>query len=280
MKTAKDCPYGQVALVTGGSSGIGAAISEDLFRRGFHVYATSRRGDRSERRNDAGGLLKMIPLDVDDDASVAQAVGHVLSEEGRIGVLVCNAGFGIAGSVEDTSVAEAKAQVETNFFGTYRAVHAVLPSMRKEGKGLVVAVGSVAGFISIPFQGLYSCSKAATDMLMQAVASESKPFGIRCTLVQPGDTKTGFTASRVNAKAAEAADSAYHERFLASVARMAKDEQNGASPASVAAPVVRQVFRRNPAPKVTPGLMYKLIGFAFRLVPFRTARFLVGILYG
>jgi len=280
MKMAKDCPYGQVALVTGGSSGIGEAIAEDLSERGFRVYATSRRGDWSTRSSAAGGFVRMVPLDVDDDESVEAAVGYVLAEEGRIGVLVCNAGFGVAGSVEDTSIEEAKAQVETNFFGTYRAVHAVLPSMRKEGKGLVMAVGSVAGFISIPFQGLYSSSKAATDMLIQAVASEAKPFGIRCVLVQPGDTKTGFTASRVNARAAESPDSAYSKRFLASVERMAKDEQNGASSASVAAPAVRQVFRRNPAPKVTPGLMYKLIGFAFRLVPFRAARFLVGILYG
>ncbi len=280
MKMAKDCPYGEVALVTGGSSGIGAAFAEGLMERGFRVYATTRKGDGSVRRSPSGGFVRMIPLDVDDDASVARAVGLVLAEEGRIGVLVCNAGFGIAGSVEDTSVAEAKAQMETNFFGTYRVVDAVLPAMRKEGKGLVMAVGSVAGFISIPFQALYSCSKAATDMLLQAVASESRKFGIRCVLVQPGDTKTGFTASRVNTKGAESPESAYRERFLASVARMARDEQNGASPASVAAPAIRRVFRRNPAPKVTPGLMYKLIGFAFRLVPFRTARFLVGILYG
>jgi short-subunit dehydrogenase len=280
MKKAKDCPYGEVALVTGGSSGIGAAIVEGLVQRGFRVYATSRKGDGSLRQSETGGFVRMMPMDVDDDASVAAAVATVLAVEGRIGVLICNAGFGIAGAVEDTSIDEAKAQMETNFFGTFRAVKAVLPSMRKERRGLVVVVGSVAGFVSLPFQSLYSCSKAASDALLQAVATETKPFGIRCVLVQPGDTNTGFTAARVVCREAAALGSAYTARFQASVARMAKDEANGAAPSSVAVPVLRQVFRRNPAMKVTPGLMYKLIGFAFRIIPFRTARWLVGILYG
>jgi NAD(P)-dependent dehydrogenase (short-subunit alcohol dehydrogenase family) len=280
LKRVKDCPYGEVALVTGGSSGIGAAIAEGLLERGFRVYATSRRGDGSVRTGAAGGFLKMIAMDVDDDASVARAVASVLAEEGRIGVLVCNAGFGIAGAVEDTSIDEAKAQMETNFFGTFRAVRAVLPSMRREGRGLVVAVGSVAGYISLPFQALYSSSKAASDALLQAVASEMGPYGVRCVMVQPGDTNTGFTDARIVCRSAASPESPYQARFLASVSRMEKDERGGALPAKVAAPVLRQVFRRNPAPKVTPGLMYKLIGFGFRFVPFRTARYLVGLLYG
>ena len=280
MKNVKDCPFGNVALVTGGSSGIGAAIAEGLLQRGFHVYATSRRGDGGVRADASGGFLRMLAMDVDDDRSVELAVETVLKAEGRIGVVVCNAGFGIAGSVEDTAIDEAKAQMETNFFGTFRVVHAVLPAMRREGRGLVVAVGSVAGFISLPFQAMYSCSKAATDALIQAVASETGPFGVRCVLVQPGDTKTGFTSARVVCRAAGSDGSAYSSRFRASVARMAKDEANGAPPSTVAETVIRQVFRRKPPQKVTPGLMYKLIGFAFRLVPFRTARYLVGLLYG
>lgn len=280
MKTAKDCPYGEVALVTGGSSGIGAAIADGLADRGFRVYATSRRADGSVRKTAKGADVVMVPMDVDDEESVDACVRGVLAKEGRIGVLVCNAGYGIAGAVEDTTVAEAKAQMETNFFGTYRAVRVVLPSMREAGRGLIVGVGSVAGFISLPFQSLYSCSKAAADALLLAVASEMKPFGVRCTLVQPGDTRTGFTSARVVTEEAAAETSAYRKRFLASVSRMEKDEQGGAHPASVAKPVIRQVFRRNPSPKVTPGLMYKLIGFAFRLVPVRTARFLVDVLYG
>ncbi len=280
MKTAKHCPYGDVVLVTGGSSGIGAAIADGLADRGFRVYATSRRADGSVRETARGGKVTMLAMDVDDDASVAACVQDVLGREGRIGVLVCSAGFGIAGSVEDTAIDEAKAQMETNFFGTFRAVRAVLPSMREAGKGLVLAVGSVAGFVALPFQAMYSCSKAAADALLQAVASEAKPFGVRCVLVQPGDTNTGFTAARVVCRAASSEGSPYRGRFLASVSRMEKDERGGATPAAIAAPAIRQAFRRNPPPKVTPGLMYKLIGLAFRIVPFRTARFLVDILYG
>ncbi|MCX7772058.1 MAG: SDR family NAD(P)-dependent oxidoreductase, partial [Clostridia bacterium] len=165
----------KVVLITGASSGIGKAAAELLMKKGFHVYGTSRKAegrfDEGHTFSNAasGGFIDMIPLDVNNDASVEVAVKTVLAKEGKLDILVSNAGTGIAGSIEDTSMDEARTQIETNFFGTLRVIKEVLPFMRQQGFGKIIAISSVAGVISIPYQAHYSASKFAMEGLIEAL---------------------------------------------------------------------------------------------------------------
>lgn len=273
----------QVVLLTGASSGIGRATARWLMKRGFHVYGTSRKasgiGDgQPDERDASGGFIKMIPLDVTSQESAQSAVKAVLEREGRIDVLINNAGMGIAGSIEDTSMEEAKKQFETNFFGVLRMIRLVLPTMRKQGYGKIIVVSSVAGVISIPYQSMYSASKYALEALIEALRHEVAPFGIKACLVEPGDTRTGFTSSRIIAEAA-GKDSPYDSRFRRSLSRMEHDEQNGASPDDVARVICRMILKKKLPIRKTVGFGYKAILFLKRLLPSALVEKLVGKLY-
>jgi len=273
---------GLVVLVTGASSGIGRATAELLMAKGHRVYGTSRKAAFSEKHDAedkaSGGFLDMIPLDVTSDASCEEAVRWILQKEGRIDALVSNAGNGLAGAIEDTSVSEAKWQFETNFFGSYRIIAALLPVMRKQGNGRIVVISSVAGAISIPFQGLYSASKFALEGLVEALRLEIAPFGIKASLVLPGDTKTGFTSCRVTSERSKA-DGPYKESFTRSLARMERDEQNGAEPMAVAKVIISLLMRKNPPIRRTVGFGYKAILFLRKLLPAWLVERFVKMLY-
>jgi NAD(P)-dependent dehydrogenase (short-subunit alcohol dehydrogenase family) len=178
-------------LVTGASSGIGAAAASELAARGFRVFGTHRRV-----RAGADPKVAWIAMDVCDDASVEAGVAGVLEAAGRIDALVCCAGFGIFGSVEEVSLADAKRQLDTNFFGVLRVLRAVLPGLRESatagGDARVVLVGSLAGRAPIPFQAHYSASKAAVEALSLALRNEVRSFGVKVSLVEPGDIDTPF----------------------------------------------------------------------------------------
>ncbi len=269
----------KIVLLTGGSAGLGKATAELLMKRGYTVYSGSRRA--SERRSDAKSHGEIIPLqmDVTDASSVESAVNRIMEECGRIDVLICNAGNGIAGSVEDTSEAEARFQMETNFFGTVNTLHAVLPIMRKQKQGKIITTSSVAGFIPIPYQGYYSASKAAVKILTQTLAIEMKQFGVQCCCVLPGDAKTEFTASRKYTAAAISSESAYTDRMKKAVETMAHDEQNGMDPAEISCAILKQIEKKKMSIIVVPGLSYKLISFIARIVPNRFLLFVVDKLY-
>lgn len=273
---------GLVVLVTGASSGIGRATAELLMARGHRVYGTSRRAAFSEKHEaqDAasGGFLFMIPLDVTSDASCQEAIKWILQREGCIDALVSNAGNGIAGAIEDTSVSEAKWQFETNFFGSYRMIAALIPVMRKQGNGRIVVVSSVAGAISIPFQGLYSASKFALEGLVEALRLEVAPFGIKASLVLPGDTKTGFTSCRVVSEGSKA-EGPYKESFTRSLSRMERDEQNGAEPIAVARVICSLLTKKNPPIRRTVGFGYKAILFLKKVLPAWLVERFVKMLY-
>ena len=179
----------QVVLLTGASQGIGAATARRHAARGLEVYGTSR---RPERLPESAPPIHWIGMDVRDDASVQQGVSDALQRAGRLDGLVCNAGFGIFGSVEEVSLADAQSQFETNFFGVLRCVRAAVPHLRKQGSGRVVLVGSLAGRAPIPFQSHYSASKAAIDSLAQSLHNELHGSGVHVSLVEPGDIHTGF----------------------------------------------------------------------------------------
>jgi NAD(P)-dependent dehydrogenase (short-subunit alcohol dehydrogenase family) len=227
----------KVVLVTGASSGLGKAIAEELARKGHKVYGTSR--------NPSPGIengVLMVPLDVTDDSSVAKCVTEVATAEGRIDVLVNVAGFGLSGSVEDTTVDEAHQQLETNFFGVVRMTREVLPVMRSQDRGRIITISSMAGFIGLPYQPYYSASKFAVEGLNEALRLELIGSGIDTCTVGPGDFKTGFTAARVYAKAARSP--LHAQRMTKVVDTYERDETNGADPQVVADLVSKLVDKR------------------------------------
>jgi NAD(P)-dependent dehydrogenase (short-subunit alcohol dehydrogenase family) len=233
-------------LITGASSGIGKACAEYLFMRRCRVYGTSRRTPHVEPRStppEAVPLFQTIPLDITSDESVEKAVSLVLESEGRIDAVVNNAGFGLAGAVESTSIAEAREQFETNFFGTMRVCRAVLPAMRRQGHGHILNVSSVAGQIGIPFQGIYSATKFAVEGLTEALRLEVAPFGIRVVLIEPGDFHTGFTANRrrtVGGDAAVYAQRRHHDAVPWGALRRRPPHRDG-RPRAEAVPAVAPV---------------------------------------
>lgn len=271
----------KTVIITGASAGIGKATAEYLMKKGFHVYGTSRKvtGNINTAEDvQSGGFIRMINMDVTSEDSVKTAVENIMSEEGRIDILISNAGMGIAGSVEDVSLSEAALQFDVNFFGTLRLIKAVLPYMREQGYGKIIAISSVAGVISIPYQAHYSSSKFAVEGLIEALRHEVAPYGIKACLVEPGDTRTDFTKSRIIAKNANES-SPYYTRFKKSLSRMEKDEQNGASPCDVAKVIYKMIKKKNPPVRAAVGFQYKMVLFLKRLLPSRIQEKVIGIMY-
>lgn len=182
---------GSVALVTGASSGIGEATAQRLAAAGFKVYGTSRKGGTQDGRS-----FTMLPLDVTSDESVEAAINHVMRLEGRIDVLVNNAGFGVApGGAEESSIEQAKAIFDTNFFGLLRMTRAVVPHMRRQGSGRIINIGSVLGFLPMPYGALYAATKHAVEGYSESLDHELRTRGIRVSVIEPAYTKTQFDAN-------------------------------------------------------------------------------------
>ena len=262
MTTGQPSGPGRVALVTGASAGIGRACADRLAAAGWAVTGASRRGT---------GAAKWpgVVMNVDDDAAVRAGVADLVERHGRIDALVAAAGWGVAGAVEHTSIDEAKAQFETNFWGCVRVAQAVLPVMREQGGGRIVLLSSIGGAIGIPFQAFYSASKFALEGFAEAVAYEVAPFGVHVTLVQPGNIRTDFTASRQMASAS-ADDPVYSTALAKAVGVMERDEINGAPADSVADVVYRVLQARRPPRRVSVGKAGERAGLlAKRLLPFR-----------
>ena len=180
-----------VALVTGASSGIGEATAERLASAGYKVYGTSRRGAQSGQRS-----FQMLPLDVTRDESVDAAVTEIIRLEGRIDLLVNNAGFGVApAGAEESSIEQAKVIFETNFFGIVRMTRAVVPHMRRQGNGRIINIGSVLGFLPMPYGALYSATKHAIEGYSESLDHELRTRGIRVSVIEPAYTKTQFDAN-------------------------------------------------------------------------------------
>jgi NAD(P)-dependent dehydrogenase (short-subunit alcohol dehydrogenase family) len=180
-----------VVLITGTSSGIGQAIATAFAAKGFEVFGTSRNPQRSEPI--AG--VELLPLDVSDEASVRAAVSTVIQRAGRIDVLVNNAGVGIFGAAEESSVAQAQELFDTNFFGLIRLVNEVLPHLRAQRSGRIINIGSVLGFIPAPYGALYAASKHAVEGYSESLDHETREFGVRVSVVEPGYTDTAFDAN-------------------------------------------------------------------------------------
>src|SRR6266513_3610789 len=181
----------KIALVTGASSGIGEATAQRLATAGYKVYGTSRRRAEAGRRS-----FEMLALDVNSDESVAAAVNALLRSEGRLDLLVNNAGFSVApAGAEESSIEQARAIFETNFFGIVRTTRAVLPHMRRQGSGRIINIGSVLGFLPAPYMALYAATKHAVEGYSESLDHELRTRGIRVSVIEPAYTKTHFDAN-------------------------------------------------------------------------------------
>ena len=260
---------GRVVIITGGSSGIGLETAKYLAAKGCRVYELSRREAKFD-------FMEHICCDVSDFAQVKAAAEQVASKEGRIDVLINNAGMGISGAFEFTDEAEARRLMDVNLFGMNNTIRAVLPFMRAQKSGRIVNLSSVAGALAIPFQAWYTISKAAVNALTMALANEVRPYGVSVCCVMPGDIKTGFTSAR---RKSIAGDDVYGGRIQRSVSRMEKDEQNGMHPAVAGRFIGRLALKKSVAPYNTIGIMYKACILLSKILPGRLIRFILEQMY-
>lgn len=254
----------RIAVVTGGSSGIGKACAEALAKNGYEVYELSRSGKSS-----AG--ITHVYADVCDAETLNTAFDAVPEPD----LLLCCAGMGISGAVEFTETDEAKRLFNVNFFGMAETVRAAIPKMRKKG-GKIIIISSVAAEYSIPFQVYYSASKAAINNFAAGLANELRAFGIGVCALMPGDIKTGFTDAR---QKLHLGDDVYGGSISRSVAVMENDEKNGKSPDTIAKEVLRLAKKKKLSPIYTAGADYRLLTFLKRVFPAAFANRIIGKLY-
>ncbi|MCD7899201.1 MAG: SDR family NAD(P)-dependent oxidoreductase [Bacteroides sp.] len=257
----------KVVLLTGGRTGIGLEIATQLMNWNVCVYSASRQKCEAIQNPNGTGEIIPIQLDVNDETATHIIIEQIIKEKGRLDAVICNAGNGIAGSIEDTSTEEVKYQMETNFFGAVKTIQACLPIFRKQGYGKIMATSSVAAIVPIPYQAFYTAGKSALFSFMQALAMEVKPFGIQCCTVLPGDTKTEFTSCRKYTIASQSPDSIYRERMKKAVQKMEKDELAGMESSYVARKMVKELVKKRMRSIVVPGMQYKLIYTLSNILP-------------
>ncbi|MDD2594344.1 MAG: SDR family oxidoreductase [Bacteroidales bacterium] len=228
----------KVILITGVSSGFGLAMAQRLYSDGYIVYGTVRRDCKQ-----IDGV-HYLHADVRNSDEVKKAVDSVLAAEGRIDVLINNAGMGIGGPVEFTPEEDITLQMDTNFMGQVRFAKAVLPQMRSNRCGTIICFSSIGGRLGLPFQGFYSASKFAVEGFCEALQIEVAKFGINVILVEPGDFATGFTQARKKSDFSEAGK--IYPNLEQSVQSFENDETSGLTPQFLAAKISKIVSRRHP----------------------------------
>lgn len=236
----------KIALVTGASSGIGEATARRLTQAGFKVYGTSRRGAQAGQRD-----YDMLPLDVTNDASVEALVATVMRLEGRIDLLVNNAGFGVApAGAEESSIEQAQAIFDTNFFGVVRMTRAALPHMRAQGSGRIINIGSVLGFLPMPYGALYAATKHAIGGYSESLDHELRNWGIRSVVIEPAYTKTPFDANLLEA---DAKLDVYRDVRTAVSRRITEVMSTAEGPEVVAETILKAALARKPKLHYTSG---------------------------
>lgn len=231
----------KVILITGGSSGIGKSIGEYLHSKGFTVYGTSRNPERI-----TNSVFQLVALDVRDANSIKTAVSELLTKEGRIDILINNAGVGITGPLEEIPAEEIRNNFETNLFGPIEVMKAVLPQMRNQKSGLIINITSIAGYMGLPYRSIYSASKGALELITEALRMEVKSFGIHITNIAPGDFATNIAAGRYHAPLVKG--SAYEVSYGNTLATMDKHVDSGSNPMQMAEAV--HAIINTPVPNV------------------------------
>jgi NAD(P)-dependent dehydrogenase (short-subunit alcohol dehydrogenase family) len=256
-----------VAIVTGASSGIGDAVCRALQDNGFQVYAAARRVELMASLADAG--IHVVPVDVTDDESMVALVDRVLSEAGRIDVLVNNAGYGSYGAVEDVPMDEARRQFEVNVFGLARMTQLVLPHLRRQRSGRIINVSSMGGKIHEPLGGWYHATKFAVEGLSDSLRMEVSPFGIRVVVIEPGAIKTewaGISAVNLRERSADGPYAAQARQVAAVLDAGSGEGARGSAPAVVAEAIVKAATARRPRTRYVVGLGARPILLARRVL--------------
>ena len=259
----------RVILITGASSGIGYDAALILAGQGHRVYGAARRVELLEKLRDKGVIP--IKMDVTDEQSMADGIKSIIDAEGRIDVLVNNAGYGYMGAIENVTIAEAKRQLEVNVFGLARLTQLVLPYMRKQHSGRIINTSSVAGKAVIPFGGWYNVSKYSVEALSDALRIEVKPFGIKVVLIEPGGIKTDWGIIAADNLEASSQGTAYQESGL-KMARLLKYGYTSkwlSNPMKVAKAISRAVNSKRPRIRYRLGAGSGLIVFFHALLPAR-----------
>lgn len=248
-----------IVLVTGASSGIGLATAERLATAGYRVYGTSRHAQAGTRS------FTMIALDVTSDESVAAAVGELIRREGRIDLLVNNAGIGVAPSgAEESSLEQARAIFDTNFFGLVRMTRAVVPQMRAQGSGRILNIGSVLGFLPAPYMALYAATKHAVEGYSESLDHELRTRGIRVSVIEPAYTKTQLDA---NFREPDAQIAEYRDIRAVISARLQQIVKTADEPEIVADVVLQAAMAAHPKLRYTAGKLARRLSLLRRFAP-------------
>lgn len=258
----------KVLVISGGSSGIGKATASLFVERGWRVFELSRHGVTGE------GVVH-IPCDVCSEASTQAAIAEVMKQTDHIDVVISNAGYGISGPIEFTDIADAERQMDVNFMGAVRFTQAVLPQLRKQGYGRIIYTSSVAAVLAVPYQSFYSASKAAINAMALALANEVREFGIRVSVLMPGDVSTGFTDARHKSTGGEQV----YRHAEQAVTAMERDERGGMQPRQMARIFYHIATCRSPRPQYIGGALYGLFCFLDRILPKRLVNWIEGKMY-
>ena len=259
----------KVILITGASSGIGFDAAQTLARQGHTVYAAARRVEKMEPLQSDG--VKVMRMDVTDSASMAEGVKTVLDAEGRIDVLVNNAGYGYFGAVENVTMEEARRQVEVNVFGLAELCKLVLPVMRKQGSGRIINTSSIAGKMVLPFGAWYHVSKFSVEALSDALRMEMKPFGVDVVLIEPGGIKTDWGIIAAKHLAESSKGTAYEEDALREAELMHKGYSGNylSAPRVVTRAISRAVNSQRPRARYRIGSGAFIMVFLHTVLPTR-----------
>lgn len=252
----------KVVLVTGGSSGIGKSIGIFLKSKGYTVYGTTR----NKSAYTDFDFFELLELDVRKPESITKAISVLITKEGRLDVLINNAGIGITGPIEETPHEEILKAFDTNFNGPLHMSKAVLPQMRKQKSGLIINITSIAGYMGLPYRGIYSASKGALELVTEALRMETKGFGIHFTNLAPGDFATNIAAGRYHAPVLK--DSPYKEPYENTLNMMNEHVESGKDPMLVAHTVFKIINTKKPKVHYKVGeFMQKFSLFLKKILP-------------
>lgn len=229
----------KVVLITGGSSGIGKSVGEYLTQKGFIVYGTSRNPENYKESK-----FSILQLDVKSTDTINETVNTIIKTEGQLDILINNAGAGITGPIEEIPEIEIKANFDTNFFGPINVIKTVLPQMRKQQSGLIINITSIAGYMGLPYRGIYSASKGALELLTEAFRMELKEFNINMTNVAPGDFATNIAAGRYHAPLLD--DSPYKTPYGNTLELMNEHVDSGSNPNMMAEAIFKIINTKKP----------------------------------
>lgn len=265
----------KIVFITGASSGIGEAIATRLSERGYIVYGTSRK-----KQSDADYKFHFLQLDVRDEQSIERAIAYVIEKEGRIDILINNAGLGMIGALEDTTIEESKSIFDTNVFGLHAMCKAVIPYMRKKNNGLIINTSSIAGKVGLPYRGIYNATKHAIEGFSEALSMELRPFNIKVIILEPGDYRTNINSNRKISKESLDPSSPYYDSFKRTLDQVFNEVNTAWSPEKIAKDVERIINYKYPRLRfISAPLKQKLSILLHKVLPARLFEYMISKFY-